>query len=361
MNTRSRFLLFASILLICLTFTACNRNKKVEPTVAVELNEQTVTTFAKTIAEGIIHGNAEALNNVIDKANIKQIVSGNSIVYSGFDVEGGQHYFENCLRLGEPLVAAINNGGDFVFTRHYTENNLHHIVFRSYDNFVVNFYDFTVDTANGKMLLQDGFIYNAGCLLSKSVEGGMLYNLMLQTNPESDVKWLKQAEELTKNGQSAKALNLLKEHQEALKEYPIFYPLYIANLYQNDKANFLTQLDALNGAVDQRTLLLHKLLYCINEGNVAECEAVVNQLIPSAGDDPIFMFLYGYANLNAKNYAEALNCFKTIDNAMPLIWDLWQCELQCYRKTNDVAGLEQCLQKGKAAYGMSDEELKEYR
>ena len=68
---------------------------------------------------------------------------------------------------------------------------------------MVNFYDFTVDTSGGKLMIQDGFIFNAGCLLSKSVEGAMLYNLMLQTNPDSEVKWLLQAEEETMVSSSA--------------------------------------------------------------------------------------------------------------------------------------------------------------
>ena len=359
-----RMHVFFALILGLLVGMGCNRQNTASTTgdaAAVSLTEQTVTDFAKRIESGILNGRADAIDEVIDKGHIRQLVSENSIVYSGFDVEGGQAYFERCLQVGEQMVAAVNNGGDFAFTRQYTDSGLHHIVFRSYDSYIVNFYDFTVDTAGGELLIQDGFIFNAGCLLSKSVEGAMLYNLMLQTNPDSEVRWLQQAEEQTRANQPAKALATLKEHKEALRDYPAYHQLMIANLYQYDRAHFATRLDEMGDELDERHLLLHKLLYYTNEGKVAETEQCVNALIPHVGDDPIFLFLYGYAHLVAKHYDQALQCFVTVDKSVPLIWDLWQCELRCHKALKDDEGFEQCLNRGKDAYGMSDKELNEIR
>ncbi len=341
----------------------CNRQKNNanNPVKEISLTEESVTGFAKEMEKGILNGRADAVDSVIDKAHIRQLVSENSIVYSGFDVDGGEQFFEKCLQLGSTMVAAVNNGGDFAFTRYYNDGGVHHIVFRSYDNYVVNFYDFVVDTAGGRILLQDGFVYNAGCLLSKSVAGAMLYNLMLQTNPDSDVRWLLQAEEQTRANQSAKALATLKDHKEALRDYPAYHQLLVANLFQSDRTHFATRLDELGDELDERYLLLHKLLYFVNEGKVAETEKCINALIPHVGDDPIFLFLYGYANLVAKQYDQALQCFVTVDKSMPLIWDLWQCELRCHKALKDDDGFEACLQRGKEAYGMNDKELESMR
>ena len=352
------------LILVLFVGMGCDRQKTKSNSDNVEvisLTEQTVTDFAKKIESGILNGRADAVDSVIDKAHIRQLVSENSIVYSGFDVDGGEQFFEKCLQLGNTMVAAVNNGGDFAFSTYYNEQGAHHIVFRSYDNYVVNFYDFVVDTAGGRMLLQDGFVYNAGCLLSKSVAGAMLYNLMLQTNPDSDVRWLLQAEEQTRANQSAKALATLKEHKEALRDYPAYHQLLVANLYQSDRTHFATRLDELGDELDERYLLLHKLLYFVNEGKVAETETCINALIPHVGDDPIFLFLYGYANLVAKQYDQALQCFVTVDKSMPLIWDLWQCELRCHKALKDDEGFESCLQRGKEAYGMDDNELQSMR
>ena len=136
-------ILFA-VCIICLLSTSCHHKKDKDAVQqTVELNEQNITTFAKNIALGIVNGDAKALNDVIDKQNIKQLVTENSIVYSGFDVEGAENYFNKCLQLGDVAVQAVNNGGDYAFTKYYVKDKQHHIVFRTYDNFNVNFMDFS--------------------------------------------------------------------------------------------------------------------------------------------------------------------------------------------------------------------------
>lgn len=337
---------------------SCHQKKNTkEKSAPVELNEQTVTAFAQKIADGIVHENADALNTAFDEDGIRQLVSGNSIVYSGFDVEGGQEYFENCLHLGNQGVKAVHNGGDFAFTKYYRQEGKHHIVFRIYDDFNLNFMDFTVDTVQGALKITDGFIYNAGCLLSKSIEYSMLYNLMLQTNPNDNAHWLQEAQNLTLEDQTAKAIQLLTAHKDELKEYPLYYQLYIANLYKTNTKNFIPQLDALKEELDERHLLLHKLLYFFNEGKVKETEEVINQMIPFTGDDPVYLLLYAKACMYAKDYQRALECLNTAEGAMPLVWDLWYSKLQCFKALKDMEGFETCLQRGKEAYGMGENEL----
>lgn len=323
------------------------------------LNEESVTAMAQQIEKGILDGNAAALDSLIDKQHIKRVVSENSIVYSGFDVEGGQQYFDDCLKLGSQHVKAVNNGGDFAFVRHYTADGKHHIVFRTYDNFSLNFSDFIVDTVNGKLMLQDGFIYNTGSMLSENIEKSMLYNLMLKTDPDGAAQWLYNAEELLKEGKYRESLNMLTAHKTEIKEYPLFYQLYIADLYKTSPAKFINNLDQLKEDADPRYLLLHKLLYYFNNGKVKETEETVNELIPHTGDDPIYLLFYAKANLYAKRYSDALACLMMAEKAIPLLWDLWYSELQCYKGLNDESGFQNCLRKGKEAYGMSDEELRQ--
>ena len=74
--------LFAIILAIILG-AGCNRQKNnaggdIEE---VALTEESVAGFAKEIEQGILNGRADAINKVIDKENIRQLVSENSISY----------------------------------------------------------------------------------------------------------------------------------------------------------------------------------------------------------------------------------------------------------------------------------------
>ena len=351
-----------SILIAIVSFillAGCHNPQGKSETESIKLDEQTISSFATSIINGLHNGNANALNDVIDKKKIKELISDNSIVYSGFDVEGGKEYFERCLKLGDQAVQTLNNGGDYTFVKYYEKKGEHHIVMRSYDNYNLNFQDFVVDSVHGKLMIEDGFIYNIGCNLSKSVKYGMLYNLMLQTNPEADIRWMQEAEELTVKGNHAKSLSILNEHKDALKEYPIFHQLWIANSFKTDSKNFISILDNLKDeGVDNRYLLLHKLLYYFNEGKLAETEQTINELIPHTGDDPIYLLFYGKANIYAKQYKDAMTIFHTAEESMPLIWDLWYSELQCFKRLNDTKGYEKCLQKGKEAYGMSEQELR---
>ncbi len=350
------------VLIICLFallgLQSCHKKANTAQTVEpVVLNEQTVSAFARNIANGIVGENADVLNNAFDAEGMRQLVSENPIVYSGFDVEGGKEYFEKCLHLGEQAVKAVHDGGDFAFVKYYLQNQQHHIVFRSYNDFNLNFMDFIVDTVQGELKIKDGFIFNTGALLSKNIEYSMLFNLMLQTNPNDEAHWLQTAQELTLNGQHTQALRILTEHKEGLREYPLYYQLWIANLYQSNPKTFIAQLDKLKDDVDERYLLLHKFLCFFNEGRINETEEVVTRLIPFTGDDPIYLLFYGKACLLAKDYPRALDCFATAESALPLLWDLWYSEIQCYRGMKDTKGIEQCLLRGKDAYGMSDEEL----
>ncbi len=352
----------ALAVVLLLGLAGCKGKKAEEEHVQeLELNEQTVTEFARQIATGIVNGHAEQLNNAFDAEHIRQLVSENSIVYSGFDVEGGEEYFEKCLHIGEQAVHAINEGGDFAFIKYYVKDNEHHVVFRTYNDFNLNFMDFVVDTVKGALKIKDGFVYNTGHLMSKNIEYSMLYNLMLQTNPNDEAHWLQEAQDATLANQSAKALKLLDEHKEGLKEYPLFYQLYIANLYKTAPQQFIAKINGLNTEVDERYLLLHKLFYYFNEGKTLETENTVNALIPYTGDDPIYLLFYAKACLYAKDYERGLTCLKSAEEAMPLLWDLWYTELQCYKGLKDETGFDQCLQRGKDAYGMSDGELEEVR
>ncbi|MCR4964621.1 MAG: hypothetical protein K6A41_03085 [Bacteroidales bacterium] len=299
-------------------------------------------------------GDASALNNVIDNEHIKTLVCENSIVYSGFDVEGGQAYFDHCLQLGDQVVLALDNGGDFSFVRYYQDDAGHHAVFRIYNNFIIDFYDCILDTVSGQIMVEDCFVYSLGTNLSNNVKYNMLYNLLLQTNPDSEARWLREAEELTASGNHKGAVSVLQAHEGELKDYPLFYQLYLVNLYQDNPKTFLSKLDAIKNRIDPRYLLFHQLHSHYTEGNVSGTETTAGQMIAYTGDDPIYLFLLGQAYQNHKQYDKAVECYQILDESMPIFWDLWQSELLCYKKLKNQEAYDQCLRRGEEAFGPTE-------
>ncbi|MBR4135609.1 MAG: tetratricopeptide repeat protein [Bacteroidales bacterium] len=321
---------------------------------ALVLNEASVSEFAANIANNLLYDNASALNDAIDKEHIKMLLSENSIVYSGFDVKGGQAYFEHSLQLGDQVEQALNNGGEFNFIHYYLDGSTHHAVFRVYNNYIVDFYDCEVDTVNGKMMIEDCYVYSLGTKLSENVKYNMLYNLLLQTNPDSDARWLKEAEEQTVAGKHQEALKTLEAHREALADYPLFYQLYIVNLYQHNPKTFIAKMETLSDQIDPRYKLFHELHYYYAQGDPEGAEKTVNSLIPYTGDDPIYLFLLGQAFENGKQYDKAVECYQILGQSMPLFWDLWQSEMHCYKMLGDTAALRKCMMRGDEEFGPAE-------
>lgn len=355
-----------SIMIVCsiaVLAVGCHGKKnKSDADVQATLNQESVAALADSIVRSVVNGNPNVFNDALDKDGLRQKVSENSIVANGFEVQGGQDFFNKCLLVGNRAVDVVNNGGDFTVSNCYLKDSQYHIVFRTYDDFTVDFADYVVDTVKGKLKLKDAFLYSKGCLLSKDIESQMLFELMLLTNPDNEVHWLKDAAELSQQQLYAKSLQLLKTNKEALKAYAQFYQFYIANLSQTSK-DFIADLEAMNEEVDERTILLHKLLYLVNvqkadAGKMAltQTEETIDQLIKHCGDDPVFLFLYGVKKMDVDCPA-ALECFETVKKSMSYVWDLWMSELKCYVSMKDEGGLDKCLKQGEQLYGLSSEEL----
>ncbi|MBO4489171.1 MAG: hypothetical protein J5741_05890 [Bacteroidales bacterium] len=352
---KSSYIVLSLVILLALMTAACKQKESSqEVKTAVELNEQAVLSFAHTLVHRLEMGDASALNDAMDKAHIKMLISDNSIVYSGFDVEGGQAYFEHALQLGDQVVRALDDGGDFAFVRYYLDDNGHHAVFRIYNNYIVDFYDCQLDTVDGKIMVEDCYVYSLGANLSDNIKYNMLYNLLLQTNPDSEAQWLREAEELTAAGKHLEAVKTLEQHQEQLKDYPLFYQLYIVNLYQHNPKTFIAKMEGLGDQMDPRHLLFHKLHYYYAQGDAAGAEETINSLILYTGDDPMYLFLQGQAYENAKQYDKAIQCYEFLNKSMPLFWDLWQSELKCYKILGDTAAYRQCVKLGDQEFGPAE-------
>lgn len=350
---------FLFICIVLLT-AACTTHDKEQET-AIIADEESVTDFALQIEQSVLDGNATVYNDAFDKEYLKSIIRDNSIVNSSLDADFGQEYFESNFHLGDEAIQLVDNGGDFRFVRYYldTEDSTHHIVFRSYNDFTPNFFDYIIDTAKGQLAIKDGFIYNTGSQFSDIIRENVLLNVLYKTNPEGITSTLSTIRELGGTGKHKEALQLLRQHETELSGLSYYWQLYIANLYQTyPKEHYIDSLKQLETkGLDQRMSLLHQMLFYLNEGMAEANDSTINQLIEYAGDDPIFLLIFGKTNYYAKSYETALGCYETAEQYLPPLWDLWFGKLECYYAMNDQEHFDQCLETAKKNYGMTDEEL----
>ena len=347
------------ICIIILT-AACSSSKK-EKESAVIVDENSVTAFAKQIEQSVLDGKADLYNNAFDKEYLKTLIRDNSIVNSSLDADFGQDYFDSNFHIGDEAVQIVSNGGDFRFVRYYLNeiDSSHHIVFRTYNDFTLNFFDYIIDTANGQLAIKNGFIYNTGCNFSDNIRENILLNVLYKTNPEGITSTLSTIKELSDNGRHKEAIQLLKKHEAELSDLTYYWQLYIANLYQTcPKEQYIDSLKQLKEkGLDYRMCLLHQMMFYLNEGMVEANDSTITQLIEYAGDDPIFLLIFGKTNYYAKQYETALGCYEAADEYLPPLWDLWYGKLECYDKLKETERFNQCLEAGKKNYGMTDEEL----
>jgi hypothetical protein len=139
--------------------------------------------------------------------------------------------------------------------------------------------------------------------------------------------------------------------------------LYIRALYETDSKNFLNRLKDIvcDNLIDKRTQLLHTLLYCSNQGLVEPCQAAIEELIPYTGDDPIYLLFFAHANFVAKNYQIALDWYRTAEQNMALIWDVWYGQLACYASLNDKINFHKTLEKSQEIFDMTAEQTADFK
>lgn len=349
---------------IIILLNACgHKTDEQDNTSVIDLNENSVTVMGTQLEQSVLNGIPDVFNKAFDQEYLKSIIRDNSIVNSSLDADFGKEYFESNFHIGDEMVELVNNGGDFKFVQYYFDENHHnhHIVFRSYNDFVLNFYDYIVDTLNNKLVIKDGFIYNTGTNFSDNIRENVLLMALNKTNPEGITLTLSNIKANFDGQKYKEALRLLREHQTELKDLSCYWQLYIATLYQTcPKESFLDSLNTLGEKnIDRRMLQLHQLIFSLNEGKTEIAQNTINELIEQTGDDPIYLMMFGKANFYAKNYKDALICYETSEQYLPPLWDLWYGKLECLDALNDKENFVKCLNSAINNYKMSKEELTE--
>ncbi len=361
----NRFIkLTISILSIAL-FTGCHpKGQKVEeengPT---EVTLKAVKEYAQMLEESVLQEKptAEIFDCAFDTVAIKKKIAKNSIAASAMDLDYGKEIFEGNLNYGARAVAVVENGGDFRLDTCYGDGKLFHAVFRIYDTLgSVEFDDFTIgQNAAGELKIQDCFIYNLSCWLTEKMESEIVYNAMRNMESlDSTANLMGQVILLHNIGDFSAMLKLLKENPGLAKTYPAYNMYYLIGL-RNVSEQYISDLEWLEQQqADKRFFLTHAMSYYASTREIENLFDIMNQLMSHTGDDPIYWVLFGKSLTEAGQYADALNALQNAKIGLgKTLWDIWICELKCYRGLADEDAFNKCLATGKELFGMSDEEL----
>ena len=352
------------LLLAVVLLASCKKKQEADTTAdsTLILNEQLATDFAQKIEMSVLNEAPDFFNGAFDKKHIREVISeANSIVASAFDTKFGREAFDNNFHYGDFAVAAVQDGGDFRFIRHYEEEGEHHVIFRIFRDFYPEIYDCVLGISdNNEVKIEEAYIYNLSSTLSNLVLQDVLYCTMMNTEPDDAARAVTTAEELLHAGNFSPLLQHLQENKELIREYP-YYSFFYIQAINELSSNFIADLEKMKeDGTDDRCILVHKLIYYTNTGKADAVEPVIQQLIDYTGEDPIYWVFYGKALANGGDYAGALKAYTNAEQAMPTIWDIWNGKLDCYYRLHDKEAIKECLSHAEELFGMSEVEVKEF-
>lgn len=349
------FFILGAISISCKKGTFSNTDK-------VTLDSLHITEFALEIEKSVVSGDTLLYASSFDKEYLKTKLQDNSIAFSSLDASFGKHYFERYFqKIAISAVSAVENGGDFKFVRYYVKDKEHHVVMRTYEDFMIKIEDWEVHVVDNKIKIKEGFLYNTSTTLINDLIYYLHYHVMEITNPDGATPNLVKANGLLMSGREKEALKILEKNKLLLKQYPSYWQIYLSCLYETDAKNYIQKLDALKGeGFDERTISLHKLLFYANTGSSESTRQIVEQLITFTGDDPIYLFLYGKALTLEGDFKNGLLCFQNLETGMPLLWDVWCEKLGCYYQIGEVENFKKCAILGLDAFGMTEAELLDF-
>lgn len=353
-----------TIILLCAIFATfalagCKdkQQEKTKTEMGAKEKMAAVETFKAKAMESLASGDANFLNNSVDTVTLKALVAKKT---SALEIGAGMEIFHGNCRYGDYLLSIDTTGGSVRFDTCYVKDNRYHLVLRTYDDRgTVMFDDLLLNFKNGKVVIEDAFLYSISSLLSDKIASEVTLNaFMTIENPTEEARNMILVTALCQSGQYDKMWELMQEKKSGLQQFTDYYKFYPIGLYECSR-NFVADLENMrNDGTDERFILFHKLCYFIGQADTDNAFLTITELINHTGDDPIFWVLYAQTLATAKNYKDALIAYNTAKQGMGYIWDIWTGELACYKRLHDTATFQSCLSAGTELFGLTEEECK---
>jgi tetratricopeptide (TPR) repeat protein len=174
------------------------------------LTKEEVMDFAKKIEISIGKRDGSMLDGAIDeKALLKKIDLG-----SGKDSKSFEAGLKQGMKMGTKISASLTAKGTYSLIKQYEKDKVHHLLFRLYDDGMINYHDYELKRTGGQPKVTDIYIYMSGENLSETLK-----TLFVQfkdefkepSNSES-AGWIKKMPDI-------RSLITKGKHQEALDIY----------------------------------------------------------------------------------------------------------------------------------------------
>jgi tetratricopeptide (TPR) repeat protein len=207
--------LFTSLLII----SGCKTKEK-------PLTHEEVKQFAKDLEISMEKRDGSFFNEAIDK---KELIkrSGISDNKSGKGFASGM---QQGMDLGTKLVNSFTKGATYKIVKQYEKDNIHHVIFRLYDDGSLNYHDLELKRTGSEVKVADMFIYTGGEKFSETIKS--LYDqfsgLIDKTTGKEDwIKSMPKIRGLITKGEYQEAYDLFNTLPPEAKTSKPFRIIYI--------------------------------------------------------------------------------------------------------------------------------------
>lgn len=304
-------------------FISCNSERS-------KVNSDGLKVFAESIENDVRSGNKKSL---LDKFNIdgfedKCVAKVNAAKvkkplrelrkeYARQIQTGVEFFFDD-------LIRGVREGGYFKFSKLYTENGAHHLIFSSYSWIGVNFFDFQItDSSNGPAII-DYYDFYTGEEYSETIFDHVMSDLRFGslTGEYSHVmKKIGEVEHYNSNGEYQRAWEKINEvpskfNSKTVQKLKLDLSKKISeNAYAEALKDFIQK-----DSSDSRFRLYQQMNYYFLVKDYNKALDRIDALQSVTGSDLMFNLLRGDCYRGQANYKRAIEQYNRVISQYPALY-----------------------------------------
>lgn len=144
---------------------------------AQEFSLKEIHTLGNQIEQSLINENPSYFNSLFDRHALlnKVLIQSKNQQIQNYNL-GYQNGFYRSFDMGADFLNQIKNNGTFEFLHSYVKGNTSVLLFRSFSNDGLNYYEFYISSKNSKPVINDVYVFLSGELLSEKLKQNYYLN-----------------------------------------------------------------------------------------------------------------------------------------------------------------------------------------
>ncbi|MCB0733814.1 MAG: hypothetical protein H6608_04820 [Flavobacteriales bacterium] len=297
-----------------------------------QFTEDEYIMYAEMLEGMLKRGDQKGINAQVDQDYLRDLIL--SGIYTDYTVE---EMLENDIyRPGKYILSSARCvGAQIDFIRYYRKGVVPHLIYRTYCENSLNYFDFTLGISGGKLMIQDMFSYASGQSFTEDIEilinevGGI-------AKDEQVIKWSRPYRKMVSRyqrisialsrGDYLKAKILLSGIPEQFHKYPSYQNVTVRIASFDDTTEFESAVATLvkNFPDMEGVAAYHGVHRFRNNGDTVQGLKAIRTLRDFVGHDPVLDIYEGHMRRAAVDLTGAQRAYREAMLSLPdCAWANW--------------------------------------